>query len=521
MERTASGRTRNLGLRCKREPRTARATIAGLLVILLVAAVGLGGNLDEWANDGTYDYASAIVVQNVSGTAAVVNITYQTPCDPTTPDYTLTVPGYGRQTVNVNDAFPGPWGSAAIVSSDAPVVAVQNYRWEELGVGTQWAANSGGVTTPSTTWYLAEGSTWGGFETWVLVQNPNPEPASVSVTYMTPGGTHSGPSFTMEPVTQTQISIADTVKDWSSITATVTSDNPVIAQMQTTWNEGTSTAASMGTPAPAHTWYLAEGNTADWSGFETWILVQNPGSTPADVSVTYIAEGSEHPGPNLTVSPMTHDKFNVADTLPDQPHFAAVVTSDQPIVAVQSITWNDEKGHDATMGVTAPSDQWVFPVAKPFSSMSTWLAVQNTGSSSTTVQISYVSDSGTYDGPDLALDPFGRDSISLPETVESSTGYSVIVNSDQPIVAVQGTYWETTYGMHRDLNFGTPFPAQTWHLPITPHAPSGMSSGLSVPSSSGSSTESGSTGSDRDGDGVPDDEDYCPDFPGSQETNGC
>ena len=28
-------------------------------------------------------------------------------------------------------------------------------------------------------------------------------------------------------------------------------------------------------------------------------------------------------------------------------------------------------------------------------------------------------------------------------------------------------------------------------------------------------------GSDRDGDGVPDDEDFCPDWPGSADTSGC
>ncbi|RLG19685.1 hypothetical protein DRN74_06465, partial [Candidatus Micrarchaeota archaeon] len=27
--------------------------------------------------------------------------------------------------------------------------------------------------------------------------------------------------------------------------------------------------------------------------------------------------------------------------------------------------------------------------------------------------------------------------------------------------------------------------------------------------------------SDRDGDGVPDDQDYCPDWPGRKESNGC
>jgi len=30
-----------------------------------------------------------------------------------------------------------------------------------------------------------------------------------------------------------------------------------------------------------------------------------------------------------------------------------------------------------------------------------------------------------------------------------------------------------------------------------------------------------SAGSDRDGDGVPDEEDFCPDWPGSPETSGC
>jgi len=35
------------------------------------------------------------------------------------------------------------------------------------------------------------------------------------------------------------------------------------------------------------------------------------------------------------------------------------------------------------------------------------------------------------------------------------------------------------------------------------------------------SSTSGDSGEDRDGDGVPDDEDFCPDWPGSPETSGC
>ncbi|NPV60202.1 MAG: hypothetical protein HPY75_11160, partial [Actinobacteria bacterium] len=38
------------------------------------------------------------------------------------------------------------------------------------------------------TWYLAEGCTQGGMKTWVLVQNPNPDPVKVDLTFMTSQG---------------------------------------------------------------------------------------------------------------------------------------------------------------------------------------------------------------------------------------------------------------------------------------------------------------------------------------------
>ena len=47
--------------------------------------------------------------------------------------------------------------------------------------------SSVGVTSPATTWYLPEGSTNWGFETWLLIQNPNATEASCDVTYMIEG----------------------------------------------------------------------------------------------------------------------------------------------------------------------------------------------------------------------------------------------------------------------------------------------------------------------------------------------
>ncbi|NPV58268.1 MAG: CehA/McbA family metallohydrolase, partial [Actinobacteria bacterium] len=66
---------------------------------------------------------------------------------------------------------------------------------DPLGRGEQVA-----VTAPiwlereGTSWCLAEGCTQGGFETWVLVQNPGDAPARVSLTFMTENGPVEGPA---------------------------------------------------------------------------------------------------------------------------------------------------------------------------------------------------------------------------------------------------------------------------------------------------------------------------------------
>ena len=39
------------------------------------------------------------------------------------------------------------------------------------GNNRTWGHDSIGVTSPASTWYLAEGCTAGGTETWVLIQN--------------------------------------------------------------------------------------------------------------------------------------------------------------------------------------------------------------------------------------------------------------------------------------------------------------------------------------------------------------
>jgi len=51
-----------------------------------------------------------------------------------------------------------------------------------------WGTCASAVSAPARRWYLAEGCTAGGFQTWVLVQNPGTRPVDVTMELQTAQG---------------------------------------------------------------------------------------------------------------------------------------------------------------------------------------------------------------------------------------------------------------------------------------------------------------------------------------------
>ncbi len=69
------------------------------------------------------------------------------------------------------------------------VICERAVYWAPPG-GSTWQVghDSIGVNNPASTWYLAEGATLGGFDTWVLVQNPGTSDVEVDFTLNTDQG---------------------------------------------------------------------------------------------------------------------------------------------------------------------------------------------------------------------------------------------------------------------------------------------------------------------------------------------
>ncbi|MHB8896660.1 MAG: metallophosphoesterase family protein, partial [Candidatus Geothermincolia bacterium] len=127
------------------------------------------------------------------------------------------------------------------------------------------------VVGNSKTWYLTEGSTNGGMETWVLVQNPGNTDANVTYSYMTDKGSKPGPTVKLPAHSRQTIFVADSVPGTWDVSTKVSADQDVIAERAMYGNNRAWGTDSIGVTTPAEHWYLAEGCTN--GGLQTWVLI--------------------------------------------------------------------------------------------------------------------------------------------------------------------------------------------------------------------------------------------------------
>ncbi len=155
------------------------------------------------------------------------------------------------------------------------------------------------IASPSTTWYLAEGSTNGGFQLFYLLQNPAPTPSTVRVRYLRAVGTPLEKQYVLPANSRTNIWVNEEIfpgtgkllaaADVSAVVESLDA-TPIIVERAMylngqgrTFNAGHESA---GVTAPATSWFLAEGATGPF--FDLFVLVANPNAQDAQVRVDYL-----------------------------------------------------------------------------------------------------------------------------------------------------------------------------------------------------------------------------------------
>lgn len=298
-----------------------------------------------------------------------------------------------------------------------------------------WGTCASGATAPSRTWYLAEGCTAAGFETWILVQNPGEAPVGIDMRLYTDKGEVSGPEDTVPPRCRRTYNLADYVTSYNVSTKVRASAGVVCERAMYGNNREWGTCAT-GVTSPSSTWYLAEGCTSP--GFETWILVQNPGEAPVDVDMRLQTEKGEVRGPEDTVPPHSRRTYNLADYAVSY-NVSTKVTATGGVVCERAMYGNDrEWGTDST-GVISPQKTWYLAEGCTLPRFETWVLVQNPGNAGAGISMLLQTDAGQVQGPRDTVPASSRRSYNIGDYAPGKS-VSTIVAADAPVVVERAMY---------------------------------------------------------------------------------
>ncbi|MFH1150991.1 MAG: hypothetical protein V1748_11015 [Actinomycetota bacterium] len=313
-------------------------------------SVGVTDPTYEWflpEGSSTWGFECWLLIQNPNGVAATCTVTYMIEGEaPQVRNHT--VPANSRATFNMFDEI-GAKDASIMVQSDLPVIperAMYRYSRSE-------GHDSIGTILPAYDYYLAEGTTAWGFTTYILIQNPNANPAVVTLDHMTDTGPAPPHVLNIPAQSRETVRVNDYLpnRDFSTL---VTGDLPIIAERAMYWYSGEFEVChdSIGMSTPHDAFYLPDGQTSQ--GRETWTLVQNPNTDAVDVQIDYMTPtGAGNVTKIENVAAQSRKTFNMRDHSGIDGRAAIVVRCISPrrsIMVERAMYWNSRGAGTDTIG---------------------------------------------------------------------------------------------------------------------------------------------------------------------------
>jgi Tol biopolymer transport system component len=397
--------------------------------------------LAEGALNAFFDTRLALL--NVGSDAGRVLLRFLQPGGLTLPRFEL-LPAGRRRTLTRTDltGLVSP-DFSTVVESDQPIVVDRTMSWDASGYGSHTESS---VSAPATTWYLAEGSTSADFALFYLLQNPNPTATTANVRYLRPSGQPPiDRQYPLAPQSRTTIAVDDQGPElaFTDLSAVVTAGLPIIVERAMYLTRPGQTFAaghgSAGVTAPAASWFFAEGATGPF--FDLFILLANPGSLPAEVTVDYLLLGGAVWSKSYVVP--ANGRFTIwvdDEQIPagsgarplDNVAVSSTIrsTNGVPIIAERTMWWPSPaltagywtEAHNSP-GATATATRWALAEGEVGGAQAaeTYILIANTSSFSGTARVTLYFEDGT--------------SANLPYTLLPRSRTNVPVSTHFPVAA--------------------------------------------------------------------------------------
>jgi uncharacterized repeat protein (TIGR01451 family) len=324
------------------------------------------------------------------------------------------------------------------------------------------------LAPPLSTWYLAEGTTRDGFDEFILVFNPNPVAATVTVQYLVDSTQGSSPpprSFSLAANSRTDVRPFEDIGRGLDHGTIVTGDRPIVVERALYLehvfpNAGLVNGATavFGVSAPTTAWSFAEGTTLN--GFDTFYLLFNPGVTAITVSYSLgVSDGSVVNG--STTLPAQSRATLRADLLvgAGKEGVSAFFSSENPFLAerseyfsVASIAGSAPVNGAHGESGSQPATSWNFSEGTVLGAWYEFLTLGNPGTSMIAVTLSYQFEGSAGPQKTVTVPPGGRTTVQVFNPTDPggvgrdvsdpvSRGVSVRATSPSPFVMERPMYF--------------------------------------------------------------------------------
>lgn len=306
--------------------------------------------------------------------------------------------------------------------------------------------------------YFAEGASGSFFQTRFALANPHDEDVPVTVTFTDTAGSPTTMEMTIPARTRATIDESNRPPLASEAFATKFEAPRVLGIERTmSWAAGGpiyGAHSDTGTDAPRTSWMLAEGATI--GGFNTFYLLQNPTTSPAEVKVQYLLSTGQRIERIHPVGPLSRTNIWVNKDAPElaAAEMSATITSlnNVPVVVERSMYRNNgnelfSAGHNSA-AVDEPALRWFLAEGATGGTFDEFVLIANPNGAAANLKVSYLRAGKTPIVKNYTAAAQSRLTIWVDQEAPelASAEVSVIVESltPTPVVVERSMWWRAT-----------------------------------------------------------------------------
>lgn len=179
--------------------------------------------------EGYTGFDEYVLIQNPGEESGEAKVTFMRP-DGRNVEKTYQLEPHSRFTIRLGLISElGVTDVSTLVESDVDVVVERTQYFDYFG--RQGGEDAMGVSEPANYWYIAEGYTGGGYDTYILAMNPTDEGTNINVNFLLPGGGIIPFTYPVGPRSRYTIHV-DAIPSLANneFSTTVSCDKPIVCE---------------------------------------------------------------------------------------------------------------------------------------------------------------------------------------------------------------------------------------------------------------------------------------------------